>query len=390
MQRRAVNPSEFAGLAEEGWLEELLDDVLVRLSVDTAVVLVIDPTGSHLLAVASRGLEEEVRQGFHLPIGAGFAGTIAATRRPMALDEVRPGTVVNPLILARGVRSMAGVPLLAGEMLVGVLHVGSLTSRHFDSVDLARLQEIGDQLANTLNAERALADRTAARALQRSLVPATPPPVEGIEIATRFIPAATTGLGGDWYDVFHLPNGDIGFVMGDVTGSGLPAAVVMGRLRSSLRAYALEARAPGDVLDRLNRKFLHFEPGQLATVLYMTLSPSREELAVATAGHPGPIIAKPTAPPEFMHCEPNPPIGVPIDRPTPTTTTALDIGTTVVTFTDGLFERRDRPWEVQLDRVRDATRADHPETVCTELMMTMIGQNRVDDDTALLVFRRIR
>ena len=91
-----------------------------------------------------------------------------------------------------------------------------------------------------------------------------------------------------------------------------------------------------------------------------------------------------------MHCEPNPPIGVPIDRPTPTTTTALDIGTTVVTFTDGLFERRDRPWEVQLDRVRDATRADHPETVCTELMMTMIGKNRVDDDTALLVFRRIR
>jgi hypothetical protein len=69
------------------------------------------------------------------------------------------------------------------------------------------------------------------------------------------------GSGGDWYDVFRLPSGQLGVVMGDVAGSGLPAAVIMGRMRSALRAYALETADPAEVLDRLDRKMQHFEPG---------------------------------------------------------------------------------------------------------------------------------
>lgn len=369
-------------------VDDALDAVIERLGVDTAVILTVDQSDEHLVAIASRGLEEEVLQGFHLPLGVGFSGRIAAERRAVVVDEVRPGAVVNPLIWARGVVSMAGVPLVENDMLLGVLHVGTLVPRRFGDSDLDVLRAVGADLADYLYDERAHADHTAAGALQRSLVPTTPPKVDGIDIATRFIPVSGRAIGGDWYDVFELPDGSLGIVMGDVTGSGLHAAVVMGRLRSALRSYALESKTPGEALHRLNRKIIHFEPGQLATVLYMMISPDREALAIATAGHPGPLLASDGRPTEFASCRPNPPIGVPTDDAPETLVVALDVGTTVACCTDGLYERRHRHVDDQLDKLRSAVWADTPEVVCAEVMMTMVGSEPVRDDTALLVLRR--
>ena len=81
--------------------------------------------------------------------------------------------------------------------------------------------------------------------------------------------------------------------VGDVAGSGLPAAVVMGRMRSSLRSYALETTDPAEVLSRLDRKMQHFEPGALATVLYAVIAPGLERMHVALAGHFPSVIARP-------------------------------------------------------------------------------------------------
>jgi serine phosphatase RsbU (regulator of sigma subunit) len=84
-------------------------------------------------------------------------------------------------------------------------------------------------------------------------------------MAVRYVPGAGV-VGGDWYDVFTHPTGQVGVVIGEVTGSGLPAAVIMGRTRSALRAYALETTDPAEVLGKLDAKMQHFEPGALATV----------------------------------------------------------------------------------------------------------------------------
>ena len=88
----------------------------------------------------------------------------------------------------------------------------------------------------------------------------------------------------------------------------------MGRLRSALRAYAIDAADPGEVLDKLNRKFIHFEPGQMATVLYLTISPDHETMTLASAGHPPPVAGDPGRRAEFLACTPRPPIGVLVDE----------------------------------------------------------------------------
>jgi hypothetical protein len=379
---------DLTGLSAEEATARLLDVVRDVLHVDTAVVLLTDPTGTHLQASAASGLDDEVRQGFRMPVGGGFAGRIAATRAAAVLEDVDAAAALNPLLIRRGLRSMSGVPLVVGRTLLGVLHVGSLHTRTFDSDDVAVLQLVGERIAHILYAEQTSTDRATALMLQRSLLPGRLPDVADLEFASRFVPARGSRVGGDWFDAFELPDGRVGVVMGDVVGSGMRAAVIMGRLRSALRSYALEFPDPADVLDRLNRKVMHFEPGQMATVLYLTISTDRSTLAISSAGHPPPIGARPGREAEYLACRPSPPLGFGADIGHVTTTHELEVGMTIAAFTDGLFERRTAPIDEQLELLRRSVAAGRPDDVAGDVMRALVGTHVVEDDTALLVLRR--
>jgi len=368
--------------------EDVLAHVQERLGADTIAVLLADRSGSFLVARTARGLEEEVHQGVRVPIGSGFAGRIAASRQPVMLDHVGPDTVVNPILWRKHVSSMLGVPLVANDRLLGVMHVGTLTERAFSGEDATYLQKAADRIAAVLSRQHLAAERSAARTLQESLLPAALPEVSGLAFASRFVAADDFGVGGDWFDVFELPGGGVGVVMGDVVGSGLAAAVVMGRLRSALRAYAIESDRPSEALARLERKFDHFEPEAMATVLYATIAPDLESVTVSTAGHPPPVLAAPDAPAVMVSCTPSPPIGSRVEADHLDTTFELVPGATVGFYTDGLVERRDVPIDDGVERLRRSFFAGPPEEVCRQVMGDLIGATAVHDDTALLVVSR--
>ena len=287
-------------------LDELVDRVEDLLMVDTVAVLLLDATGSELVARAARGLEEEVHQGVRVPLGRGFAGRIASTRAPVMLDRVGPDTVINPILWQKGVRSLLGVPLIADGRLLGVMHVGTMRPRQFDDHDTTVLQLAASRIASALWSQQTAAERSAARTLQQSLLPPRLPVVEGLEFASRFVPAEDVGVGGDWFDAFRLPDGGIGVVVGDVAGAGLRAAIVMSRLRSSLRAYAIESTSPSEALDRVDRKFAHFEPDEMATMLYVIVSPDLSHFTAASRGHPPPLIAVTGRDAMVVDCSPRP------------------------------------------------------------------------------------
>jgi len=200
---------DLSGLSAEDAAARLLDVLRDVLAVDTAVVLLTDPTGTQLEAFAASGLEEGVRQRFRLPVGGGFAGRIAATRAAAVLDDVEASEVLNPILLRKGVRSTSGVPLVVGRTLLGVLHVGATHQRAFDSDDVAVLQLVGERIAHAVYAEQTSTDRATALTLQRSLLPGRLPEVEGLEFASRFVPARGSRVGGDWFDAFALPDGRV-------------------------------------------------------------------------------------------------------------------------------------------------------------------------------------
>jgi phosphoserine phosphatase RsbU/P len=384
---QSITDAALSGLDDRELLAALLDRLRGILQVDTAAALLLDFSSGQLIATAAAGLEEEVRQGVRIPVGRGFAGRIAAEHRPVVLDHVDHTTVLNPILWAKGIRSMMGVPMVAGGRVIGVMHVGSLTSRRFTSSDIQLLQLAADRAGATVQSMNAQSDRLAATALQRSLVPAALPAVAGAELAARYIPG-DGGVGGDWYDVFTLPAGELCVVMGDVAGSGLKAAVIMGRMRSALRAYALETSDPGEVLDRLDRKMQHFEPDALATVLYAVIDPSLEEMQVSLAGHFPPVIASPGQPAELARVWPGLMIGVSPGARRPVTTVPIPPGGLACFYTDGLIERPGEPIDDGLARLCRAVKAEPAEVACATVMQALVGTDAPRDDIALLIFRR--
>ena len=357
------------------------------LQADTAAVLLLDSPSGQLVATAAAGLEEEVRQGVRIPVGRGFAGRIAAERQPVILDRVDHTTVLNPLLLARGIHSLVGVPLIAGNQVLGVLHVGSLAGRRFTQQDVELLQLAADRAAVAVQSVLLHEDRVAVAALQRSLIPSALPDVAGAELAARYVPGRGV-VGGDWYDVFVLPSGEVGLVIGDVAGSGLPAAVIMGRMRSALRAYALEYRDPGEVLARLDRKMQHFEPGAMGTVLYAILRPALDEIRLASAGHLPPVLAIPGRETELVSLPPGLMIGVAPGASRPVTTLDLPAGAVFCIYTDGLVERRGQVLDDGLELLRRTVTPTSPEAGCAGVMAALIGRELARDDTALLMLRR--
>jgi phosphoserine phosphatase RsbU/P len=383
----SLTDSELSRLDEQELLAELLVRTKDILQADTAAVLLLDFTSGQLIATAAAGLEEEVRQGVRIPVGRGFAGRIAAEHKPVILDRVDQTTVLNPILLDKGIRSMMGVPMVAGGRVIGVMHVGSLTGRQFNAEDAQLLQLAADRAAMAVQSMNLRTDRLAAAGLQRSLLPSALPPVPGAEIAARLIPGSGS-VGGDWYDAFSLPAGELCLVIGDVAGSGLQAAVIMGRMRSALRAYALETSDPAEVLARLDRKMQHFEPDALATVLYAVFEPGLEQVHFSSAGHLPPVMAYPGRPAELAELPADLMIGV-ASRPTRhVTTEKMPPGTLLCLYTDGLVERHDYPLDEGFDRLCRALVPTAPEVACSAVMGALIGNEQAQDDVALLILRR--
>src|SRR5262249_8699309 len=123
---------------------------------DTAVILLLEHESETLRVRAAVGLEEEAKANVRVPVGAGFAGTIAARRAPMVVDEVDPSQGVSAYLREKGERSLVGVPLLNESRLEGVMHVGSCVPRHFTPDDVTLMQLAGQQVGYAIERASAL------------------------------------------------------------------------------------------------------------------------------------------------------------------------------------------------------------------------------------------
>jgi len=393
----ALTDAALSRLDEQSLLNALVERVKKVLEADTAAVLLLDRPAGQLVATAASGIEEEVRQGVRIPLGTGFAGRVAESREPVILTRVDHTTVRNPLLVDRGIRSLLGVPLLVGGNVIGVLHVGSLSGRPFGQQDAELLQLAADRAALALHSLKSQDDALAAVALHRSLLPTALPVMPGLDLAARYVAGSGT-VGGDWYDVFILPDGRLGVVVGDVAGSGLEAAVIMGRMRSALRAYVLEAAEPETALRMLDRKIQYFEPDAMATVLYGLYTPETGEFVVSTAGHLPPVLAAPGRRAGPLPIQPDPPIGTADDPKRRSASVFIPPGALLCCFTDGLVERRDHSVDHGIDKLAavldeeiaagtDPADATVPmaEAACAAVMRALVGNAPAPDDIAVLM-----
>jgi serine phosphatase RsbU (regulator of sigma subunit)/anti-sigma regulatory factor (Ser/Thr protein kinase) len=388
-----VTESDLAFLDLEDLLNELLDRVVDILAVDTSAILLVEDDGRTLHARAAKGLEEEVEQGFRLPIGRGFAGRVAATREPVVIPDLdnAPVTVVNPLLREKGVRSLLGVPLIVEGHVIGVLHVGSLTRRDWTDADVELLQLVADRVALSIERSRLAVQGQIAQTLQRSLLPRSLPLLAGLSMAARYLPAVhESAVGGDWYDVIRLGHRRIGLAIGDVAGHGMAAATYMGELRSGMRAYALEAESPAQLLGKLAR-FADRQGSRMATVIYAVLNLDTWVIELARAGHPFPLLVRPNGSAIFLKDAGGPPLGTGGAPAYNEMRFALEPGETLLLYTDGLIERRGRQLsEGEAALVEAAVAApDEPELRCRAIIDQLLEGVEIADDIALLAVKAV-
>ena len=246
------------------------------------------------------------------------------------------------------------VPMFSRGQVLGALTVGRYRHTEFLPTEVGLIEELARRGAAALDNARLFRDaEESALTLQRSLLPAHPPALEGMEIATEYRPGtAGTEVGGDLYDVIPLPDGRAGVAIGDVMGRGLRAAAVMGQLRAALRAYALEGWGPAELLSRLDRVVDSLPGLQLATCMYAVYDPRAGRATIANAGHLAPLLLLPDEEPDYLVVDPGLPLGMGENGSFQETTVALPPGAAFVMFTDGLVESRRRSLADGLEHLR--------------------------------------
>jgi PAS domain S-box-containing protein len=265
--------------------------------------------------------------------------------------------------------------------------------RALDEPERSLLYDVADRAALAIRqAQLHEEDHRIAVELQRGLLPKLLPDVPGIELAAHYQAAgAAAEVGGDWYDAFALPDGRLGIVIGDVTGSGIRAASAMGQLRSVTRAYAIAdagARSPSDVLSLLNRYQFALDGDQIMfTLIYAILDPGAATFTWANAGHLPPLIREPSGAVRYLETG-SPPIGVEDVRYESMTET-LGRGSGLVLYTDGLVERRGESLDAGFARLAQAfSDGPHePSASCAHLLARVLPRDQPHDDVTTVVAR---
>src|SRR4051812_34737803 len=382
-----LTEAALTNLSLDDLLHELLGHVCDLLETDTAAILLLDDERQVLEVKAERGLYGEADAHFTVPIGAGFAGQIVAERRSIVIDDVTQAEVLSPILRQR-VKSLLGVPLLAEERVIGVMHVGTTGSREFSAEDTVVLQLAADRAGRAIErARRFQQEHDTAVTLQRSLLPDRLPDIPGLALAARYLPgAAGAEVGGDWYDVLALADGRVGIAMGDVVGRGIPAASLMGQLRNGLRAYAIEGHPPSVVIERLDRLVQSLSPGRMATLLYMVLEADGRTAVFANAGHMPLLVVDDGGEPRLLEGARSVPLGVLPYATFEEAVTLVEPGSTLVLYTDGLVEERGISIETRLDElVRVASQPfEGPNELCERLLRELLPEGPGADDVGLL------
>ncbi|MFI8521655.1 PP2C family protein-serine/threonine phosphatase [Streptomyces sp. NPDC085481] len=247
------------------------------------------------------------------------------------------------------------------------------------------LQEVNERLR-----EAHAREREVALALQEAMLPA-PVTIGPHPVAVRYRPAVgALNVCGDWYDLVALPGVDrLGVAVGDVVGHGLPAAGVMGQLRSALSAASRVAEGPAQALDVLDLYARSVAGAENCTVVETWIDWSRRVIAYSCAGHPPPALLHPDGTVEFLDRATDPPLGARLDHVVrPQAEAVFTEGATLVLYTDGLVERRHEDIDTGLTRLAAALEHHHtaaPEDLADALLLDMLPVGGATDDAALVV-----
>ncbi|WP_079190313.1 SpoIIE family protein phosphatase [Actinacidiphila paucisporea] len=301
------------------------------------------------------------------------------------------------LFEATGMVSAAIAPIRGLRDVLGALTLGRSADREpLTGAELSLLGDITRRTGLALdNARLYQRQRKVAETMQRHLLPQLPS-VPGLQMAARYLPAPDDSqVGGDWYDAFTVANDTTALVIGDVVGHDLDAAAGMAQVRSMLRAYAwTHHEPPSAIVHRLDGSMAHLTGVSMATLVFGSLAQTADsawQLTWTNAGHPPPLLVTHDGQAHYLTDGHGLLLSTGLAAARTDATLLLPPRSTLVLYTDGLVESRDRPIDDGLEQLRKhaASLAHRPLAAFTDLLLerTRPAGTRNDDDIAILTVR---
>ena len=280
-------------------LDELLDFIVHRIAVDfgciESSILLIESDQFHLAAVHGC---QVFKKGERWPVTEGLSGQVVVTGRAHYAPDV--SQELHYAACEPDTRSELVIPLTVGDRVIGVFCASHHELDAFPPAQIELLKALAGHIAVAVdNAQRIRQERQQvqrlhkdheeARRIQETLLPRQTPHAPGFAFEAEWLPAGV--VGGDWYDYIPLSEGRWALVLADVSGKGMPAALMMSAVRGMVRSLAPLASGPGEVLSRVNQMLLEdVSTGRYVTMIYAVLDPSSRRLTFASAGHPWPLL----------------------------------------------------------------------------------------------------
>lgn len=333
--------------------------------------------------------------------GAGIVGHVVATGRPLIAPDVRrePRYVEG----RTGTRSEIAVPIVSDGEVIGALNLESDQADTYAEADLEFLEFFA--VAAAISIEKAIAHRemvekhridhqlAIARDVQSALLPSGAPEVPGYDVAGINIP--TWAIGGDYFDFLPEPDGRLAVTVADVSGKGVPAALLMATFRAALRMQRRIDAGPPTVADGLNRVLLEsMDASRFVTAVYGVLAPGTGAFDYVNCGHNPPLLLRDGGGSDQL-APGGPALGMWDGACFETRTTALAPGDTLVLYTDGVVEVADAgDSQFGTERLEQIVRAGAarpvPHVIDAVLAATRAhsGRPAFDDDFTLVVIRR--
>ena len=348
-----------------------------------AAVRSIRPAKTELLrTLVGRPVEADMQSALERIVARGEPVVIRnASAFATTLPNVRDRAVYRQVAAAAAIV----VPLATGDAGIGTLSLVFETDRtisHDDvsfARDLARRAALSLEHARLYERERATAD-----ALQRAMLPAQLPQLDHVRFSASYSAASESQrVGGDFYDAFALPDGRVALTIGDVTGHGLEAAVIMGEIRQALRAAAFERAEPSAILDRASRLLVASGRTVFVTAIFGALDMQTGHFSYSTAGHPAPLLFDGTQ--VIKLASSGLPIGLREDDGVDFTLN-LHAPCTLTLFTDGLMEfgRDLDDGERRIESAIAALAGGGIEQLAAAIRQRVLGAEEATDDIAIL------
>jgi phosphoserine phosphatase RsbU/P len=385
-----------ASLDLEMLLDRVVNDIADAIGCVEVSIWLRDPNEEEMVLHGVRGCTT-FRKGARAKIGVrGMVGHVAATGVTRYAQDVS----LDPYYVAceTDTKSELTVPLLARGEVIGVLCVDHKQTSAFSEDQVMMLEALAGHIAVAIeNArlfrnermEREQMQREAdeARAVQQSLFVKAVPLVCGFAFETAWSPAGA--VAGDWFDLIDLGHDRCGIVLADVSGKGMPAALLMSSTRAILRSLAKLDHSPGNTLMKLNQILMDdFPMGKFVTMIYGVLDARSREITIASAGHLRPLLINGEC--SFLDIDTGMPLGLGTTT-YPEYKVTLKPGTQLLFYTDGITEAMNRSDE-EYGAGRLVEHFLRP-SACVDGLIEEVGRfshgsNHTDDATAVLIRSR--